>query len=172
MKHILSLNGIAQAFRSHPMVAKKGRLTVPMKHRARTTTASARLVESIRAYGALWDDRSTTGNAFFEQLKTDLNDLLEKNMFEPVVGMKAIRMLPKKNQTGRVDSAIGIMLCHTLNTEVDEHQTKTTATYPGYFVVQVSSSSNEYKMFAVIFKEDETKTEVIPHETPSAHHME
>lgn len=167
MKNILSLNGIAQAIRREPMVAKEGRLTVPMKHRARTTTAPARLVKSIRAYEALWADRSTQSNAFFKQLKADLNDLLDKNMFQRVVDMKVIRMSRKKNQDGNFDSAIGIILCHTLNTEEAKHATKTTATYPGYFVVEVSQSSNEYKMSMVVFKEDETSTDVISDKTPA-----
>ena len=167
MKSVISLKGFAQALRRHPIVEKEGRMTVPMKHRARTTKVSARLARGIRGYGSLWGDRSTQSNSFFEQLKADLNDLLGQNRFQRVVDMKAIQILPKKNQNGSFDSAIGVMLCNTLTKEENDHGTKTTAAYLGYFIVQLSPSSNEYKMFTVILKEDETRTEFVPRKTPA-----
>jgi hypothetical protein len=167
MKSVISLKGFAQALRRHPIVEKEGRMTVPMKHRARTTKVSARLARSIRGYASFWNDWSTQSNSFFNQLKADLNDLLEENRFQRVVDMKAIQVLPKKNQDGSFDSAIGVLLCNTLTTDENDHETKNTAACLGYFIVQVSPSSNEYKMFTVIFKEDETPTEFVPGKTPA-----
>ena len=112
---------------------------------------SSSIAARIRESPSRWSDLSPKGDAFFKQIKADLNLLLEERMIKSIDDMKITQ--PHFNA-----HSIGIAIPVGSVHYEDEHTfgIKTTATRRGHILIRVSLSLNEYIIAAVLFPQEAT----------------
>lgn len=119
-------------------------------------TLSPSRATRIRESPSWWSDMSPEGDAFFKQLKVDLNLLLEHSMIKPIDDMKIA-------QPRCLTNSIIISIPIGSTQYEDEHTFghKTMITRHGTVLLCISLSSDEYTTNVVLSPKEATCPEVL-----------